>query len=159
MERLHSVLYSDSQEALKAMGNPGQQSAQFLIRNITKRAAEINKSRTTSRTTCILYQWCSGRAKIPDNEGAHNLSRRATELGREIEQTPASKVLLLASAMRVAKSAKFVKTPDRFYKAKVGKLASLQSRSIKRYPDRTPACYTMRGQNCTPTSCVSYTRV
>lgn len=44
--------------------------------------------KTTSRTTGIRYQWCPGHVKIPDNEGAHNLPRKATELGRGIEPTP-----------------------------------------------------------------------
>ena len=38
-----------------------------------------------------------GHSKIPDNDEAHNLSRKATELGSVFQLTPASKVLLLTS--------------------------------------------------------------
>lgn len=50
-ENLQLIIYSDSQEALKALRNPGQQIAQFLIRNITKSAAEINQLKE-SKAAC-----------------------------------------------------------------------------------------------------------
>lgn len=99
-EYLHSTIYSDSQEALKALMNPGQQSAQFLIRNITKLAAEI------SQCASICYQWSPGHLEVPGNKKAHKISRKATEPGSTIQLTPASNVQLLASVLGTAKSVK-----------------------------------------------------
>lgn len=52
-----------------------------------------------------------------------------------IQSTPAYKVLLLASVMGAAKSAKLEQTSDRFYKAKVGRFTE----SFGKAPGRTPA--------------------
>lgn len=41
---LHFIIFSDSQEALRALKTPAQQSGQFLIRNIISQAAIINMS-------------------------------------------------------------------------------------------------------------------
>ena len=116
-EPLHSIIFSDSQEALKALKAPAQQSGQFLIRNITSLAATINKSGSAS----VRYQWCSGHSKILGNERAHNLSRKATEPGSITQHTPASKVLLLASALRIANQMYSYRNTGDFYKAKVGR--------------------------------------
>lgn len=61
------LFFSDSQEALKALKAPAQQSGQFLICNITALAATINKSGFAS----VHYQWCPGHSKILGNEEAH----------------------------------------------------------------------------------------
>ncbi len=116
-ENLQLIIYSDSQEALKALKNPGQQSAQFLIRNIIKHAAEINQLKHAS----ICYQWCPGHSKVPGNEEAHGLSRKATEPGSVIQLTPASKVQLLASVLGAAKSVKLEQRAEKFYATKVGR--------------------------------------
>ena len=135
-ENLQLIIYSYSQEALKALKNPGQQSAQFLIRNITKHAAEINQLKNAS----ICYQWCPGHSKVPGNEEAHGLSRKATEPGSVIQLTPASKVQLLASVLGAAKSVKLEQRAEKFYATKVG---DSQSRLTKHYPGLIPAYYTM----------------
>lgn len=74
-ENLQLIIYPDSQEALKALKNLNQQSAQFLFRNITEHAAEINQLKNAS----IYYQWCPGHSKVPTTKEVHGLSRKATE--------------------------------------------------------------------------------
>ena len=125
-ETLHSVIFSDSQEALKALSNPGQQSGQFLIRNIICQAAIINQSGFAS----IRYQWCPGHSKVPGNEKAHILSRKATKPGNAVQFASASKGLLLASAMGIAKLKNSARTLDKFYKAKVGKFTKTFDKAL-----------------------------
>ena len=149
-ENLHSTIYSDSQEALKALMNPGQQGAQFSIRNVTKLAAEI------SQYASICYQWCPGHSKVPGNEEAHRLSRKATEPGSPIQLISASNVQLLASVLGTAKSVKWKQGPKKFYKSK---WEDSQSPSTKHYRGLIRAYYTMDEQNCMPTSCVSCAQV
>lgn len=125
-ELLHSIIFSDSQEALKALKTPAQQSGQFFIRNITSQAATINKSRFAS----VRYQWCPGHSKVLGNEKAHTLSRKATEPGNVIQSTSAPKVLLLASALSIAKQKFSYQNIGDFYKAKVGRFTKTFDKAL-----------------------------
>lgn len=65
--KLNSVIFSDSQEALQSLKSPGQQSGQAYIASITQNAQDINRSAKAS----VRFQWCPGRSNIPGNEIAH----------------------------------------------------------------------------------------
>ena len=47
-DELHSVIFSDSQEALQSLKSPGQQSGQAYIPSITQNAQDINRSSKAS---------------------------------------------------------------------------------------------------------------
>ena len=59
--------------------------------------------------------------KVLGNEKAHTLSRKATEPGSVIQSISASKVLLLASALSIARHKYSYRNTDDFYKARVGR--------------------------------------
>ncbi len=138
------IIFSDSQEALRALKTPAQQSGQFLIRNIISQAAIINMSGFVS----VRYQWC------PD-EKAHTLSRKATDSGNIIQSISASKILLLASALSIAKQEYLGQNASNFSKNKVGRFTKTFDKAL---PAHTPACYTMENKKHMLVSCVSCAR-
>ena len=125
-ENLQFIIYSDSQEALKALKKPGQQSAQFLLRNITKHGAEINQLKNAS----ICYKWCLGHSKVPDNKKAHRLLRKATEPESIIQLTPASKVQVLVTVLGAAKLVKLKQRAEKFYTTKAGRFTKLFDKAL-----------------------------
>lgn len=75
----------------------------------------MNKSGFAS----ILYQWCPSHSKVLWHEKAHTLLKKDIDLRNVIKSTFASKVLLLTSALRIAKQKYFSLNPGNFYKTKI----------------------------------------
>ena len=76
-DELHSVIFSDSQEALLSLKSQSQQSGQAYIASITQNAQDINWSTRAS----VRFQWCPRHSNIPGNEIANRLAKKPLQKG------------------------------------------------------------------------------
>lgn len=113
---LHPVLFSDSQEALKSLKSPGQQSGQALITSIIRNAQDINQLTKAS----VQFQWSPGHSNIPGNETAHRLAKEATRKGKSVDPL-ADRSTLLSVALRAAKEKMGTPSKISFYSDKTGR--------------------------------------
>ena len=140
------TVFSDSQEALRALVNPGRRSGQFLIRSVCQQTRLINASGRTS----VSFQWSPGHAKIPGNEKAHRLAKLASRPSSVICPYQRTSPLLLVTALEKGMSSHRAKS-DNLTRSSCGRFIKSIDKALP--GPHTLALYKRKSKNQATTLC------